>query len=89
MRQFDVLRNPNPATAEHSPFLVVLQSHHLDPLDTVFLALRVYSGRSAEEILATAPDYIDAISLSKHLSPTRSNGLTALLAFIQDRARNA
>jgi len=55
----------------------------------IFLALRVYSGRSAQEILATAPDYIDAIGLSKHLSPTRSNGLTALLGFIQDRARNA
>ncbi|HEV2607704.1 MAG TPA: SufE family protein, partial [Xanthomonadaceae bacterium] len=33
----------------------------------VFLALRVYSGRSAREILATAPDYIEAIGLSKHL----------------------
>lgn len=55
----------------------------------VFLALRVYAGRSAREILATAPDFIAAIGLSKHLSPTRSNGLTALLAFIQDHARDA
>ena len=53
----------------------------------VFLALRVYSGRSAAEILATEPDYIAAIGLGKHLSPTRSNGLAALLAFIRDRAR--
>lgn len=55
----------------------------------IFLALRVYSGRSAAEILATTPDYIAAIGLSKHLSPTRSNGLAALLAFIQDTARRA
>ena len=55
----------------------------------VYLALRVYSGRSAEEILATPPDYIASIGLAKHLSPTRSNGLAALLAFIQDRARAA
>lgn len=55
----------------------------------VFLALRVYSGRSAAEILATTPDYIDAIGLSKHLSPSRNNGLAALLAFIQDSARRA
>src|SRR5687767_15411482 len=48
----------------------------------VFLALRVYSGRSAAEIVATEPDYIAAIGLAKHLSPTRSNGLAALLAFI-------
>ena len=53
----------------------------------VFLALRVYSGRSAEEILATDPDYIGAIGLAKHLSPTRSNGLAALLTFIREHAR--
>jgi len=55
----------------------------------VYLALRVYSGRSAAEILATAPDYINNIGLARHLSPTRSNGLQALLRFIQDAARKA
>ena len=55
----------------------------------IFLALRVYSGRSAAEILATEPDYIAAIGLAKHLSPTRSNGLDALLAFIRQRAAHA
>ena len=55
----------------------------------VFLALRVYSGRSAAEILATEPDYIAAIGLGKHLSPTRSNGLAALLAFIRQHAQAA
>ena len=55
----------------------------------IYLALRVYSGRSAEEILATSPDYIAKIGLAKHLSPTRSNGLTALLGFIEDTARKA
>ena len=55
----------------------------------VFLALRVYSGRSAGEILATEPGYIADIGLARHLSPTRSNGLAALLAFIRDHARAA
>ena len=55
----------------------------------VYLALRVYAGRSAAEILATEPDYIAAIGLAKHLSPTRSNGLAALLAFIREHARAA
>ena len=55
----------------------------------IYLALRVYSGRSAEEILATKPNYIDAVGLTKHLSPTRSNGLAALLQFIQNTARSA
>ena len=55
----------------------------------IFLALRVYSGRSAAEILATEPDYIASIGLSRHLSPTRSNGLAALLAFIRQHAQAA
>jgi cysteine desulfuration protein SufE len=54
-----------------------------------YLALRVYSGRSAAEILATDPDYVATIGLAKHLSPTRSNGLAALLGFIRDQARAA
>ena len=53
----------------------------------IFLALRVYSGRPAAEIAATEPDYIADIGLARHLSPTRSNGLAALLAFIRDTAR--
>lgn len=55
----------------------------------VYLALRVYSGRSAREILDTPADYIAAIGLAKHLSPTRSNGLAALLAAIRQRAQDA
>lgn len=51
------------------------------------LALRVYSQRSAAEILATDPEYVAATGLSKHLSPTRNNGLSALLAFIKDTAK--
>jgi cysteine desulfuration protein SufE len=55
----------------------------------VYLALRVYSGRSAAEILSTPADYIAQIGLAKHLSPTRSNGLAALLGFINDKAKAA
>jgi cysteine desulfuration protein SufE len=53
----------------------------------IYLALRVYSGRSAIEIVATDADYIGDIGLAKHLSPTRSNGLAALLAFIREHAQ--
>ncbi|PIQ37928.1 MAG: Fe-S cluster assembly protein SufE [Lysobacterales bacterium CG17_big_fil_post_rev_8_21_14_2_50_64_11] len=55
----------------------------------IYLALRVFSGRSAREILATDADYITGIGLSQHLSPTRSNGLAALIAFIKQRAQAA
>jgi cysteine desulfuration protein SufE len=53
----------------------------------IALLLRVYSGRSAQEILDTQPTFIEAIGLSKHLSPTRSNGLSAMLKTIQQHAR--
>ena len=43
------------------------------------LILRVYSDRPAQEILDTQPQFISAIGLAKHLSPTRANGLAATL----------
>jgi cysteine desulfuration protein SufE len=55
----------------------------------IALLLRVYSGRSAEEILGTEPHFIESIGLARHLSPTRSNGLTAMLATIKQHAANA
>jgi len=55
----------------------------------IYLALRVYSGRPAAVIQATDADYIARIGLAKHLSPTRSNGLAALLAFIRHCAERA
>jgi cysteine desulfuration protein SufE len=55
----------------------------------VYLALRVYSGRGKAEILATEPTFVQAIGLSKHLSPTRSNGFAALLNFIKYAAEHA
>ena|SRR5690348_4492761 len=55
----------------------------------IALLLRVYSGRSARDILDTGPDFIDALGLSKHLSPTRSNGLSAMLNTIKAHAQKA
>lgn len=52
----------------------------------IALLLRVYSARPAAEILATEPRFVEAIGLAKHLSPTRSNGLAAMLAMIKHHA---
>ncbi len=52
----------------------------------ISLVLRVYSGRSPAEILATQPSFIDGIGLSKNLSITRKNGLAALIARIKAEA---
>lgn len=55
----------------------------------VALLLRVYSGRSAREILAVDPEFINAIGLGKHLSPTRSNGLASMVKTIKAHAERA
>ena len=55
----------------------------------IALMLRVYSGRSAEEILSTEPEFVDAIGLSEHLSPTRANGLNAMLQAVRNVATSA
>lgn len=55
----------------------------------IAMLLRVYSGRSAGEILGHQPRFIDELGLTKHLSPTRSNGLHAMIKTIYSRAAEA
>jgi len=45
----------------------------------VALLLRIYSDRTTKEILESEPRFIDEIGLRQHLSPTRSNGLLAMV----------
>jgi len=47
------------------------------------LLLRVYNDRSPDEVLETHPAFIDAIGMSAHLSPTRSNGLASMAKHIK------
>jgi cysteine desulfuration protein SufE len=55
----------------------------------IALVLRVYSDRPAAEIVATEPSFIQGIGLAKHLSPTRSNGLAAMLVKLKAHAAAA
>ena len=45
----------------------------------VALLIRVLSGHTPKEIVNTQLYFIDEINLREHLSPTRSNGLNAML----------
>lgn len=45
----------------------------------IAVLLRIYSGRTATEIRTTEPHFLADLGLDKHLSPTRSNGLHAML----------
>ena len=53
------------------------------------LLLRVYSERSAANVLAVEPLFVNSIGLAKHLSPTRSNGLAATLTKLKGYAAQA
>lgn len=52
----------------------------------IALLLKVLSGHSPKEILDTELYFIDRIGLRDHLSPTRSNGLLAMVKQIRTYA---
>lgn len=45
----------------------------------ISLLIRALDGQTAKDILDADLHFIDAIGLKEHLSPTRSNGLTAMV----------
>ncbi len=49
----------------------------------VAILIKAYSGFTPAEILSTPPDFLKQIGIDKHLSPTRKNGLGAMLKQIQ------
>ena len=53
----------------------------------IALLIRVYSGCSARQIVETEPHFIHEIGLADHLSPTRANGLHAMLNAIKSHAQ--
>ena len=55
----------------------------------IALLLRLYSGREPQDILDTPPDFVEALELQSHLSPTRSNGLSSMLKAIHGFAAEA
>jgi cysteine desulfuration protein SufE len=43
------------------------------------LMIRVFTGHTPDEVLKADLDFIDQIGLKEHLSPTRSNGMVAMI----------
>lgn len=54
----------------------------------IALLAQVYSGCSAQQIVDTEPYFIREIGLADHLSPTRANGLHAMLNAIRAHAQS-
>ncbi len=55
----------------------------------VALLLRAYSGFTPRAILDTGNGFIDEVGLAQHLSPTRGNGLYAMVRTIRRHAASA
>jgi cysteine desulfuration protein SufE len=55
----------------------------------IALLIRVYSNQRPQQILETPPIFIKELGLREHLSPTRSNGLHAMLHTIMRNAAAA
>ncbi len=47
------------------------------------LLVKVYSDQTPTDILSSPPEFLHKIGIDKHLSPTRKNGLGAMLKQIQ------
>lgn len=47
------------------------------------LVLRIFSGRTPDEIISADLHFLKQIGLTEHLSPTRSNGLLAVIKQIR------
>lgn len=52
----------------------------------ISLLIRVYDGRSAQEIAADNFDFVEKIGLRENLSPTRANGLNSMIETIRKEA---
>lgn len=45
----------------------------------IAMVLRVYSGHPPQDILDSPPDFLKELGLSSHLTPSRANGLAAMI----------
>ena len=52
----------------------------------IAILMRVYSGQPSRDIVDATPEFIAAIGLDEHLSPTRSNGLNSMIKAIKSAA---
>ncbi len=71
------------ASLENGKVIYQADSDALIVRGLIAMTLRVYSGHTPADILAAAPDFMERIGMSSHLSMTRSNGLQALIKKIK------
>ena len=53
----------------------------------IALLLKVYSGRSPQEIVETSPDFLQRIGVWENITSNRITGLNGMIALIQNVAK--
>tara|TARA_B100000686_G_scaffold102495_1_gene109802 strand:- start:6803 stop:7228 length:426 start_codon:yes stop_codon:yes gene_type:complete len=53
----------------------------------IAMLLRIYSDRPPEDIINNPPEFIDKVGLGVHLTPSRTNGLHAMVEKIMNYAK--
>ncbi len=54
----------------------------------IAMLLRIYSDRLPEDILNNPPEFIEKVGLGVHLTPSRTNGLHAMVEKIMEYAKS-
>ena len=71
------------AKLENGKMIIFGDSDAMIVKGLVALLIKVYSNQNPEDILSSPPSFLNKIGIDKHLSPTRKNGLGAMLKQIQ------
>lgn len=77
------------ARQENGKMIYEAESDALIVQGLIALLLRIFSGRTPDEVLAADTTFMDRIGLSRHLSPTRTNGLVSMIKHIRVYAEMA
>ena len=64
---------------ENNKIIFTADSDALIVRGLVAILLQIYSDSTPDEILNTPPDFIQQLGLASHLSPSRANGLYAMV----------
>ena len=74
------------AKLEDDKIIIAADSDSAIVKGLVGLLVKVYSGQRPADILVNPPEFISKIGIDNHLSPTRKNGLSAMIQEIQRMA---
>ena len=67
------------AELENDKLIFTADSDAIITKGIIAILIRAFSGQSPQNVIDANTDFIDAIGLKEHLSPTRANGLVSMI----------